>query len=1095
MSTRTETLPKQETKNETKKDDLIFAFDLGSASIGECVREGNEILHIASLLIPNDFASIREQATRRRQWRTRLAHKARENWWRKKAQEAGIEILESQRPTVKNPDAKPDPRLLKEFRTKNEDTIYTSCLLRIALLQGRKLESWQIYKAIRNAIQHRGYDPDNRWERKDATDDEKIKKQQEDKKANIEAVSNYEKFLDEHFGKGSPYHYPCYFEAYRMGIWNPKDPQNLSNKTHHKSTPARNKNTESKKYVIPRKLIIAELELLLKKAAEQFPKLKNKEKEIIFGPGKQEYASLNCSEYRKHRGTNWDWQGLVSQKIPRFDNRAINKCCLIPRFNVCSSVDILNREVVFLLKLKNMRYVSGAKTNCMLDPNQLKETFEEFKNRLEKKTKSGLHITITKNDWKNWVEEKFKGNTNLAHIKVEAPTITGRSRFCRPALTIMKKLILSGKNPHDFYREEISKITNTDKQKGLIKEDYDFLMKMENNWYFISVPDDRTENINFSKQQRQERINYLTNKILNPVVSHRLKLFRDRLDYLSAKFGEPSRVILEFVRDKDNSLYGKKKKKQYTQFRDDNKKEKDIAFKQMTDAGHKGKENLTRMILYRQQKGLDIYDGKPIDETKLHIYDIDHIVPTSKKGPDTMFNKVLTSSDNNQEKGDRTPYKWLYDTDKWDAYFKRVNSIYKLTGGAKERDRLKKKKELLTAHNAEELAENYSALTATAWLEKAAAQIANLYYGWKQGTRGSKQRIFVVNGQITAKFRKKYKLNKLLHPTNSEQEIREWENKEKINEKNRDNPRHHALDALVISYAYNPHIVERKDGSKTSILPGLKPEIAEGALKRVYPNQIAYPRAKLAETVYGLRKITNEKGKEEIYAVTRSFTGETKNGASILHYYDFAKAKKLIRKIIDIKLKTELNTAFENCKDEQQWKQFLDDYRRETGIKKISVKVSDKPIDPADICEDKKLYGIYKDFNKNIDTSRKQLFTDKKEHKGQLVCQKQNGKWEVIPVYTYDSLYRKTYETKNAKDKNGNKKYKQVLFFRSRDLVKLQENITNKNIEKGVYRLITLKSNGTTKLKSIDELLEISASITDFLNQGKMCHFEGEVLK
>ena len=45
---------------------------------------------------------------------------------------------------------------------------------------------------------------------------------------------------------------------------------------------------------------------------------------------------------------------------------------------------------------------------------------------------------------------------------IPMPKDGGRSRFCRPALRILKELILCGKNLHDFYREITSHITNTD---------------------------------------------------------------------------------------------------------------------------------------------------------------------------------------------------------------------------------------------------------------------------------------------------------------------------------------------------------------------------------------------------------------------------------------------------------------------------------------------------------------------------------------------------------------------------------------------------------------------------------------------------------
>ncbi|MCS7062426.1 MAG: hypothetical protein NZM04_00005, partial [Methylacidiphilales bacterium] len=51
----------------------IWAFDLGITSIGEAVREGTKFKHIASLLIPEDFAETKNAAARRRMFRTRLA--------------------------------------------------------------------------------------------------------------------------------------------------------------------------------------------------------------------------------------------------------------------------------------------------------------------------------------------------------------------------------------------------------------------------------------------------------------------------------------------------------------------------------------------------------------------------------------------------------------------------------------------------------------------------------------------------------------------------------------------------------------------------------------------------------------------------------------------------------------------------------------------------------------------------------------------------------------------------------------------------------------------------------------------------------------
>ena len=76
------------------QDGTIWAFDLGKASIGEAVRRGTKFLHKASLLIPAEFAETKTAAGRRRMWRTRQAHKAREQWLNEVMREVEREGIE-----------------------------------------------------------------------------------------------------------------------------------------------------------------------------------------------------------------------------------------------------------------------------------------------------------------------------------------------------------------------------------------------------------------------------------------------------------------------------------------------------------------------------------------------------------------------------------------------------------------------------------------------------------------------------------------------------------------------------------------------------------------------------------------------------------------------------------------------------------------------------------------------------------------------------------------------------------------------------------------------------------------------------------------
>jgi CRISPR-associated endonuclease Csn1 len=159
----------------TPQGNAVWAFDLGKGSIGEAVRVGESFPHIESWLIPEDMAQrgpatkSGTPASRYRAMKTREAHRAREDRLHAICADAGIETLAAKR-VARDPHTKrfhivqtADPRLTREFPKKGDDTCYTSCLLRIKLLRGHKLEGWQVYKALHSAIQRRGYDADLAW--------------------------------------------------------------------------------------------------------------------------------------------------------------------------------------------------------------------------------------------------------------------------------------------------------------------------------------------------------------------------------------------------------------------------------------------------------------------------------------------------------------------------------------------------------------------------------------------------------------------------------------------------------------------------------------------------------------------------------------------------------------------------------------------------------------------------------------------------------------------------------------------------------------------------------------------------------------------
>ena len=62
-----------------RKNRKNFSFDVGMTSLGVAVNDNDKIIHADVLLMHMESGSIKAQAERRRMFRTREAHKAREN--------------------------------------------------------------------------------------------------------------------------------------------------------------------------------------------------------------------------------------------------------------------------------------------------------------------------------------------------------------------------------------------------------------------------------------------------------------------------------------------------------------------------------------------------------------------------------------------------------------------------------------------------------------------------------------------------------------------------------------------------------------------------------------------------------------------------------------------------------------------------------------------------------------------------------------------------------------------------------------------------------------------------------------------------------
>ena len=672
------------------------------------------------------------------------------------------------------------------------------------------------------------------------------------------------------------FHFPCYYDARKMGLWNEAKPFELKTQIDHNADSTRNVRFD-------RSDVTKEIHALATATGEQIPALKGKVDYLLFGPAGEPYASHDAGLRKQHKlrlGSKDDWQGVLGQKIPRFDNRILTPCALIPRLHVCrvmpkfkkaepqtkrelETKSLLPAEVIFLMQAKNLQ-VDDKNTEVVrfLETGEIQELLDKATTDVldavrDEKTEAQILecYKITVSEWKHWCagknfrylndaqgtktknpaidEEKSEGGKTTDIVK--APRPSGRSRFSRPALSILRHVLLnaSPELPPDKIIEKLHKndlelfdLLGLDvlEKEPLLNGKKGVYEKRPRTWILISdlvfLPfiwkqrlDDDKIPLSYSPNQIRipdlalrflRRKHEITNKpfseilrdkdpevnrrakaILeligeqnNPIVRDRLTRFWQRLlhfnnpvvnpDTKKQKPGlgldDPECLVLEFVRDdEDNSLDGKARKGAIKDAIDNNTKERERIRKLLEDGNlPTSDDHILRRRLWEDQGCQCIYTGKGIGCTDYQNFELEHIIPRSKGGPDAYWNWVLADPEANAEKDSRTPYQWFHDEKADSEWLDYKNRVLNFKGklGSRKADLL------LSADAVELVGEKYTALADTAWISRLAQSIARLHFGWPLDDDQGKERVITISGGLTARIRRKYLLDSLLGPTN-----------------------------------------------------------------------------------------------------------------------------------------------------------------------------------------------------------------------------------------------------------------------------------------------------------------------------------------
>ena len=248
----------------------------------------------------------------------------------------------------------------------------------------------------------------------------------------------------------------------------------------------------------------------------------------------------------------------------------------------------------------------------------------------------------------------------------------------------------------------------------------------------------------------------------NPVVKNTLIKMIDLVNAIIKKYGKIDSFSIEFARELKKSF---KERNQIRQEQLDNMEFNNSIKLEMLenypnlfkDLYSIKKEYFIKYKLYKEQNGYSPYTLKMIDNKKIFdntCYQVDHIIPYSISFDDSLSNKVLVETKENQDKKNKTPLE----------YFKSINRDSEILHNFIKNNNVSEAKSnnLLRIDLDEDFRKQ--ALESSAYIARLTKKIISFYLLVdKSGNAIDDSKIIVLNGSITDKLKEFYGLKGKTH--------------------------------------------------------------------------------------------------------------------------------------------------------------------------------------------------------------------------------------------------------------------------------------------------------------------------------------------
>ena len=537
--------------------------------------------------------------------------------------------------------------------------------------------------------------------------------------------------------------------------------------------------------------------------------------------------------------------------------------------------------------------------------------------------------------------------------------------------------------------------------------------------------------------------------IPNPIVTKALYEVRRVVNAIIKEYGKPASIRIEMARDLEMNTKRYQRNKKIQEANTKANEEAEEKYNEIRNANphlqlrtHISHQDKLKYRLWTESKQQCSYSGKTISLTNLWSADveIDHILPYSRSLDNSYMNKVVCFAQENQKKGNKSPWEAFGNTEQWEI----IENIIKDYPDPKHKRVMTKEMD-----NIDDFINNQ--LSDTRYIARETGKYMK--------TLGCD--VSFTKGGATSWLRHQWGLNNILGETG---------------EKNRADHRHHAIDATVIaltnrslyqkivrlaSYANDDNVSPEHGMEVPSILNNLRDNLTEVVNRMIVSHSTnrKLTGAFHKDKAYGIREENGRKG----IVVREHLKDMTDN-----------KRKKIVDPIIREAFETYVNmrggleTAQRRLGDEP----FRHPRIRDV-IRRAKVWHSDKTNENIHF------------YKKNKDGQIIGVFTYRNNHHVEILKNRNNGKYKGVFVTTMEAAKRARILKEPIVNVEHGKDWEFIMSLCINDTVSVEKNGERKfhrvQALEGNNKLI-LRSHTAATLDNKDERLRnaISKLMTDF---------------